>query len=290
LRSQLLQGYLLLAMSSVSFSVMSVFVRMLGRDRSYEAVCIRFVFGIVVIVALCQRGWARLRPVNWPLLAVRGAMGGGAVLCYFLAIGHVGLAEGSVLSFAFPIFTAICAWLFLDERPTVGICGAIVVSFAGMYLVLWPKDWSGVVAFKLLALAGALMAGIAVAAIRRLRRTDSSYTILLSQCLFGLLIVAAPAATKNFDFDLRGWMLLLAIGMFATAGQLVMTFAFKFVPATQGSIFSFCTPVLNVVAGACLFHEAMPVRSWMGSALVIGACVYVSLAKHPPASAGVQRM
>ncbi len=261
---------------------MSLFVRALGKERAYEAVCIRFAFGIVVVVLLRLSGWIRPKPVNWRLLALRGIAGGGAVLCYFLAIGHVGLAEGSVLCFSFPIFTAICAWLFLGERQTLGTWGAIAMSFPGMYLVLWPEDWSGVLAYKLVALAGALMAGIAVAAIRQLRKTDSSYNIFLSQCVFGLIIAAAPAASRSFELDARGWAFLLAVGLLATIGQLVMTFAFKYVPATQGSIFSFATPVLNVVSGACLFGEAIPLRSWIGSAVVIGACVYVSLAKHTP--------
>ena len=261
---------------------MSIFVCALGREHAYEAVCVRFAFGIAVIAALRMGGWIRLRPVKWSLLVVRGVMGGAAILCFFLAIGHVGLAEGSVLSFAFPIFTAIAAWLCLGERQTLGICGAIALSFAGMYLVLWPQDWSGLLAYKLIALLGSLMAGIAVTAIRQLRKTDSSYTIFLSQCLFGLLIVAVPAASKSFDLGAREWVLLLAVGVLATVGQLIMTFSFKYVPATQGSIFSFVTPVLNVFLGACLFAEPIPFRSWLGSATVIGACVYVSLTKHPP--------
>lgn len=116
----------------------------------------------------------------------------------------------------------------------------------------------------------------------RMLGRDRSYEAVCIRFVFGIVVILALWQ--------RGWMLILAIGLFATAGQLVMTYAFKFVPDTQGSILSFCTPVLNVIAGACLFHEAMPVRSWMGSGLVIGACVYVSLAKHPPASVGVQRM
>ena len=268
---------------------MSIFVRSLGDNRAYEAACVRFTFGIAVIASCCACRWIRFRPVNWRLLILRGLSGGGAVLCYFLAIDNVGLAEGSVLCFAFPVFTAIFAWMFLGERQTLGIWAAVATAFAGLYLVLWPKDWSGLLILKLVALVGAVLAGVAVASIRQLRRTDSSYSIFLSQCVFGLAIVLVmlatpyvPAEAKTFHFSVRGWGFLFAIGLFATLGQLVMTFAFKFVPATQGSIFSFVTPVLNVVLGACLFRERIAPHSWVGSCMVIGACVYVSLAKHPP--------
>lgn len=288
LKSELILGYLLLFLASVIFSVMSVLVRVLGTGGAYQALVVRFAVGIAVVVALWVGGWIRIKPVNWRLLAVRGVTGGAAVWCYFLAIGHVGLAEGSVLSFAFPIFTAICARLFLGERQSFGAWAAVAVSFSGVYLVVWPESWSGPLAYKLLALGGAVLAGIAVASIRQLRRTDSSYTIFLSQCTFGLAIVAVPAASSSFAFGVRAWFLLLGVGLFATVGQLMMTSAFKHVRATQGSIFSFITPVINVLFGACLFHEAIPARSWLGSCLVIGACIYVSLADtqgHSPEGA-----
>ena len=66
----------------------------------------------------------------------------------------------------------------------------------------------------------------------------------------------------------------------ATIAQLLMTFSFKVVPATEGSLFSFVTPVLNVVFGAVLFAEKMHPRGWLGACLVTGACMYVSLANR----------
>ena len=286
LSSQLIQGHLLLFLASVCFSFMSVLVRLVGKEHVVEATFLRFAFGIAVVGLLWLRGWVRIRPVKWLFLCVRGVLGGTAVLCLFLGITHLGLAQGSILFFSYPIFTALCAWLALKERQSPDTWCAMLAAFVGVYLILWPKDWSGALAYKLVALAGAVISGIAITSVRKLRKTDSSYTIFLSLCTFGLLIVAAPAATKSFRFDAWAWLALLGVGALATVGQLMMTFAYKFVQAGQGSIYSFVSPALNVAMGALLFAEVLPLRSWTGACLVLGACMYVSLADREHRVAG----
>ena len=269
-----IQGYALLFSAAVCFSLMSMCVKALGKGHAVEATFMRFALGAAFIVSLRLLGVIRLRPVNWTLLVVRGVMGGGAVLCLFKAINHMGLAQGSVLSFSYPIFTSIFAWLFLKERPHWSIWVSMLVAFIGVYLI---KGISGSLTYKLIALAGALMGGIAVTSVRRLRRTDSSYTILLSMCVFGALIAAGPATQRSFDFPATGWLILLGVSALALIGQLMFTYSYKTILATEGTVFTFVTPVLNVIFGALIFHEEMSLQSWIGACLVLGPCVYVSI-------------
>ncbi len=277
------QGYVLLFLASVCFSLMSMLVRVVGKGHAAEAMWLRFGVGILVVGVLWRWGRAEIRPARWGLLAVRGAMGAGAVLVLFISINRVGLAQGSVLSFAYPIFTALFATLIFRERPRRGVWVAMLVAFAGVYLIIWPRDWSGEIAYKLLAVGGSVMAGLAVSTIPTLRQRESSYTIFLSMCLFGFLIASVLSLGKPFRFSSAGWAALMGVAAFATIGQLMMTFAYKAVPATQGSIFSYVTPVMNVVLGWGVFHEPMPARAWLGAVMVIGPCVYVSLAGRRPA-------
>jgi len=218
-----------------------------------------------------------MRVVNWRALIVRGICGGVAVWLFFLAIRRIGLAQGTVLSFTYPVFAAAVAPIWLKERCGLGVWAAIAVALVGVYLVVWPEKWDGSLTLKLLALLGGALGGIAVAAIRKLRETHSSYVILLSQCVFGLLIVAVPANATGYQFSMVSWVLLLGIGVFATVGQLLMTYAFKLVRAAEGSLIGMLTPVLNVAWGALFFKEAMPPRAWAGAAVVLASCAYVSV-------------
>jgi drug/metabolite transporter (DMT)-like permease len=128
----------------------------------------------------------------------------------------------------------------------------------------------------LLALLGGFLSGIAIVAIKKLRETDSSSTIYMAQCLFGLFVVGWPTVVSSFDFARVEWLILIAIGLVATVAQLTMTWAYKHVPATEGSLLAFMTPVLNVLLGVLVFGEQMRVSTLLGSALVLVCCAYIA--------------
>jgi drug/metabolite transporter (DMT)-like permease len=155
------------------------------------------------------------------------------------------------------------------------------VSFVGIWLVIRPAAGGGAAAFSisgndLLALLGGLLSAIAVVAIKKLRETDTPFIIYLAQCIFGLLVVGWPTATSSFAFAGIEWVILLGIGLIATVAQLLMTWAYKHVPATEGSLLAFLTPVLNVLLGIIVFGEALHPTTLVGSVLVILCCAYVA--------------
>ena len=101
--------------------------------------------------------------------------------------------------------------------------------------------------------------------------------IFLSQCVFGLMMIAYPALRTPMSFPLSGWALLLGIGLLAAAGQLLMTYAFKHVGGAEGALLGMLTPVGNVVLGVLVFREALTGRMILGGAVVLAACAYAAL-------------
>ena len=167
----------------------------------------------------------------------------------------------------------------LREKLSWDVLAAELLSFAGIWLVVSPGSQEGMARVgieRLLALFGGILSGIAVVAIKKLRETDSPFIIYLAQCVFGLLVVGWPTATSSFAFDAKVWIVLLGIGGLATVAQLAMTWAYKHVSTTEGSLLAFLTPVLNVLLGAIVFGERMHPATAGGSALVLLCCGYVA--------------
>jgi drug/metabolite transporter (DMT)-like permease len=81
---------------------------------------------------------------------------------------------------------------------------------------------------------------------------------------------------SSFAFPGVEWLILLALGLVATVAQLTMTWAYKHVPATQGSLLAFMTPVLNVLLGIAIFGEQMRASTLAGSAVVLLCCGYIA--------------
>ena len=112
-----------------------------------------------------------------------------------------------------------------------------MVAFCGLYLIIVPSQGLGAISWMdLLALFGGLLAGWAILSIKKLHETDTSRAILFSQCFFGLMIVASPAQSGGYSFTMIAWITLFAIGLLATIAQLQMTYAYKFIGATEGSL------------------------------------------------------
>ena len=279
-----LHGMLVMAVSSVIFSLMSLLVPLASLAGTYIVASSRFVTGGIAIVALGLFGVLNLKPVNWKWLVIRGLFGSISVYLYYRGIVTLGLGLGTVLNYTYPVFAALMAPIILREKLSWDVILAVTASFVGIYFVVNPfgSDGGGsgqlaVSGDRLLGLLGGFLAAVAVVSIRKLRRTDSSSVIYLAQCVFGVLVIGWQTATSSWTFPVWVWMILAAIGVLATVAQLLMTYAYKHVPATEGSLLAFLVPVFNVILGVLVFHETMQPTALIGSLIVLACCLYVAL-------------
>ena len=276
-------GMLVMALSSVIFSLMSLLVPLASRASTYIVASSRFVIGGIAIIVLGLFGILRLKAVNWKWLVIRGLFGSVSVYLYYRGIVNLGLGLGTILNYTYPVFAAVLAPIILKEKLSPDVIIAVAASFIGIYMVVNPFGAGAaggiltVSVERLIGLLGGFLAAVAVVAIRKLRQTDSSSVIYLAQCAFGVLVIGWQTAKSSWSFPAWIWLILLAIGVTATVAQLMMTYAYKHVPATQGSILAFLVPVLNVILGVVVFHETMQPLALAGSLIVLACCIYVAL-------------
>ncbi len=265
-----------MAASSILFSLMSVLIPFTHGVSASIIASARFVTGIVVILGIALVTRTRLKAVNKWWLVARGLIGATSVYLLFRGIMNLGLGQGTILNYTYPIFASLLAPLMIREKLTWDVLAAGIVSFFGIWLVVSPGPVSSLNVETLLALLGGVLSGVAVVAIKKLRETETPSIIYLAQCVFGLLVVGWPTVTSSFAFAGVEWVILLAIGIVATAAQLTMTWAYKHVRATEGSLLAFLTPVLNVLLGVLVFGELMKPMTLAGSALVLACCGYIA--------------
>ena len=223
---------------------------------------------------LCRLQEPRWR--NWPWIIARGVSGGLACVAFYWSIQHLGLARAVMLSYTYVIFAAVLAGPLLGEHIRAGHWLAILTAAAGVALLCGLQRLT-IAPGDLIALAGAALSACAVICVTRCRETDTSANIFWSQSLFGIVLVAWPAAA-NWALPTPGeWAWLVGIGLLAAAGQLSMTYAYKFTGAAHGSLLSLLTPVLGTVIGILYFHERHSAGFFAGAALILAACCYLSL-------------
>jgi drug/metabolite transporter (DMT)-like permease len=274
------KGIVLILVSTVFFCLMSSLVRYASDIDPYKTTLFRFVVGIGILGTAALFGKIRLRFVNGRFLFLRGLFGGAAILLCFFSIAKLGVGKGTVLIYSFPIFAGIFSVIFLKEKIGLLRAAAILVAFLGIYLLACDNgngsnflDFFG--RYELLAILGAMLGGVSLVLVKKLHDTDSSYAIYFAQCVIGLWIVVVPANVVPCSIGLSGGILLVAIGVTATIGQLLSTEAYRYVDISTGSLLGMLVPVINSIVGVTVFGEFVSWKSIIGTAMVIGACIIV---------------
>jgi len=270
-----------MALASIFFCIAGCLVKSGSYIGAYKLSFFRFVIGLGLIATAAMLGKARLVFVNKKLLFLRGLTGGTAVFITLLCITKLGLGKGVVMINSYPIFGSIISAIVLKERLRLFDIWAILTAMVGIYLIAYDEQngFSLLVfgRYELLAVFGAVLAGITVTIIRKLHDTDSSLAIYFAQCLVGMWLVIGPALSSEGVVDFKGVFILLGLGISITIGQLLMTEGFKYVPVKTGSLLLMFETVLCYIAGVVIFSESLIWSSLLGSVLVIGACASVLL-------------
>jgi drug/metabolite transporter (DMT)-like permease len=150
----------------------------------------------------------------------------------------------------------------------------MLVAFLGMFLILEPRFGKIDIGY-FLAVAAAVIGGVAVTSIRELRKTDSSWMIALSQ-MIGAALFSAALLPVGFRFPSLGqWGLLLLVGVLGTVAQLAFARPFKFIPTAEGSMVAPLYTVLAVLLSVFFLGEVLTMRFVLGAVLVFGGLIYL---------------
>ena len=267
--------------SSLIFSVMSILIKYASYIDSFKTTMFRFAIGMVILGPLSFLGRLKLDFRKPMLLVFRGICGGIAVYLYFWSISEIGLARGTIISHTSTVFSTVFSIIFLKEKMTFIRAFFIGLAVVGLYIMMGGKEtgFNINLAKDLLSLTGAAIAGIANVIIKKARETESAYSVFFSQCVIGFWIVLIPANLVPVRMGIGGGLILLSIGITAAAGQLMMTYAYKFTTVTTGSLISMLTPVFNMLIGITLFREVLTAGGFTGMLIVLVSCYMVIMSE-----------
>lgn len=97
--------------------------------------------------------------------------------------------------------------------------------------------------------------------------------------MIGFWLTIIPANLTPVAIGIDGGFILLAIGITAAIGQLLMTYSYKALPVSQGSIIVLVTPVTNILIGMTVFGESIAPVTGLGMLLILVACTLIGLQK-----------
>ncbi len=283
--------YMLIA--SFTFAIMGAFAKLASQSMSsLEVVFFRNIAGVIIVgfaiwkTPLVNRGGKPL------LLFFRGFMGFTALLAFFYNIAHIPLGDAMTYSKTSPIFTAIFAFLFLHEKLTYRGWIAIFVGFIGILFITQPTI-DGFSKYDILGIFSGIGAALAYTSIRELRNYYDTRAIVLSFMGVGtvgpivLFVISPYINMPELDFLLGEfvmpegivWFYVVAMGVFATISQLLMTKAYGETKAGIVGAVSYTNIVFSILVGLMLGDALPSFVTTFGIFLIVFAGIMVVKSK-----------
>lgn len=161
---------------------------------------------------------------------------------FFWAIDLIGLLTATLYLYVYPVFAILFAVLLFKERFSPWILAHLGAALAGLYLIVNP----GFQKFSFghgIGLATALLGGVARAALRKLRNSDSPENIVVLFMGFAVIlsrigVTVIPGQSWAFapSPSLTAatiWILLIAIALFSAFSHIMVTVAYHSFPRRQ---------------------------------------------------------
>jgi drug/metabolite transporter (DMT)-like permease len=275
-------GWLLAAVGMLAVSTDSLWVRL----SEAEAINIAFWVACCALAVYSTFGrWIDRRPVveslrhhRLPLVGV-GVLATISQLSFIIAINETRIANAVAIVAASPLLATLCARLILGERITRRVALAIVVTMAGIAVIVSSSLGQPTLKGDLLALLAVAAFAVNLTIWRRF--PDMSRRAGLSASAVIIVVVTSFAASP-FSMNTRAYLAIAAMGLcFNPLGRLANSNALRFAPVSEVALF---TPVETVAGSvwAALFLSELPRPAAVAGAVVVVAGVfYGTLANRP---------
>jgi drug/metabolite transporter (DMT)-like permease len=271
-----MSGPIEMFIAAVLFSFMSVLVKISSNTiPAAEITSFRSIISIMILVAMMYFNKASRRVSRMDKLVFRGVIGGLSFVLYFYALTLTSVANAVVLDFTYPIFAAIFAVIYLNERMRKRDIGFMFMAFLGL-LIIFQFNFSSINIGDALALSAAVASGIAIVAIRDLRKTDNSIMITLAFSIGGLFFSALLLRGNIVMPTLNELMVLVSLSVFGTFGQLFMARALKTTPTALGSVISMSTIIITALLSVLVFDEPLTYPLMIGGLLIFSSAAFFS--------------
>ena len=284
-----LRGILTILGAVFCFTMSDAMAKWLGHSMPVSQInWIRYLVFVPFAWLLVRRTAGGRMRVRQPRLQVlRGILLVFSALLYVLAIQTMPLAEATSVGFISPLLITALSVVVLGEVVRAARWAAIVVGLLGVLVIVRP----GTEAFQpaaLLVVASSSSWAVAVVLTRRMAGHDPTATTLMWSAVVGLV---AMTFMLPFGWEWVGpldWVVAIALGLVASAGQYLMVQAYRFAPASLLAPFSYSSLLWSTVLGWALF-AALPDVWTLAGAVVIVAAGLVAARPEKPAGLAAAR-
>lgn len=259
------------------FSMMDVAFKLLVAEySSMQVVFLRCIVSAVVFLAWILVQDRRQFRTAYPRgHLIRGVIGLGMLYAVGECFRELHLPDAYAIFFAAPLLVTLLSGPVLGEPAGLLRTLAAVAGFSGVLLVLKPTGEGWVSYGGLMGLISVLLYAVSVLLLRRMGEKDNSVTIAFwftALVGIGSGFAAIPGWRPIADDH---WWLVAVLGVAGTAGQVLLTAAFRRASAAIVAPFDY-THMIWAVMYSYLIWDFLPTwRTWLGAGIVVASGLFV---------------
>ncbi len=273
--NNILYASICILLGELCFVSMGSLVKLLADTMpSQNIVFFRNFFGLLTLTPIILNiGISSLKTkvFHWHLL--RSLSGIAAMYCFFYALANLYLADAMILKITVPLFIPIIAFFWISESVSVKTIMAILIGFAGVIIILKPTGTIQIA--SLIGLLGGALAALAKVTIRRMSNTEPTSRIVFYFATISMIVSSIPLVSFWQTPTSKEWLLLVALGVIGTCGQLFLTRAYSLAPAGRVGPFTYSSIVFASLIGWIFWDEKITLLTVSGAMLIIFAGILI---------------
>jgi drug/metabolite transporter (DMT)-like permease len=279
---ELALGVGLLLLSALLFAVTTVGVKLATQSGPITARTVTFARFAVGFLLVAPYVWLRrvsLVPKSPRWVLMRAVFNALAVSLFFAGIQLTTVSKANLLNMTYPVFVFLFAPFMNREQSPPRYYLYLLLTMIGVVLVMAPRQGMALEAVNagdFLAFGSALVAGLAISALRQSRKHDGSLLILF--------YVMSVGSVVTFLLMLPGFRMPGAVAasyavgaaVAALLGQVCLTVGYRYISAAGGALVSASRIVFAIALGVMLLGDPLTLRTIAGATLIILSLLGVS--------------
>ncbi len=279
------QSYLELIIACTIFGSSGVFLKHIRGMETSSIIFYRLLFGFSLLVAylLITKRYEvfRLDKKKRYILMI-GVFNVITAYCYFRSIGYAGLSTAVLLLYTAPVYVTLLSPVLLREKITSRGFISMLVSLAGIFLVVMPVNgffesgnqlYMGIV----FGLVSGLSYSGTIMTVSHLKKDYSGTAQLFWSALISLVILLPFGSKVPGEVLAMNLPVLILFGIVTTAfaSLLYLNSAAK-IPAQTVSVLALLEPVSGILLGSLFLHEPIFIKTLQGCVFILlGAFILV---------------
>lgn len=274
------KGIFYIILSAFCFAFMNAFVRLAGDipaiQKSFFRNSVAVIFAAVILIKN-HTGFHIEKGCLMPLIfrALFGTLG---IICNFYAIGHLVLADASMLNKMSPFFVIIFSYIILKEKISLFQGCAVITAFVGSLFIIKPTFTNMELVPSVIGFAGGMFAGLAYCLVRMLGKKGQNGPFIVFFFSAFSCIVTLPYLIFNYHhMELDQLLSLLCAGLAASGGQFAITAAYFHSPAGEISVYDYSQIIFAALLGFIMFGQIPDVYSVIGYIIICSTAIVMFL-------------